>query len=388
MLLCNLHIVGKEGLYDIRLNNGKINAVTKNKNHLVSKTGEQQIDFINAIIFPGLVNSHDHLDFNLFPQTGNRIYNNYTEWGKDIHEQNKERINAVLKIPQHLRTQWGLYKNLLNGVTTVINHGEKLNTSDDIITVIQNNYCLHSIQFEKKWKLKLNRLFAKKQPFVIHVGEGTDKASHTEIDKLIKWNLFRRKIIGVHGVAMDEEQASSFKALVWCPVSNYFLLNATAAIDELKIKTSILFGTDSTLTASWNLWEHLRLARNTLLMTDEELFDALTQTAARVWKQENVACIDVNNQADIIVANANGKTGFDAFYSVNPEDIQLILHKGKILLFDEVMENQLKAIDLSITTFSKIGINGKVKYVYGDMLQLMKGILLHYPEAAFPIRVL
>jgi hypothetical protein len=26
--------------------------------------------------------------------------------------------------------------------------------------------------------------------------------------------------------------------------------------------------------------------------------------------------------------------------------------------------------------------------VYGDMLQLMKGILLHYPEAAFPIRVL
>ena len=47
--------------------------------------------------FPGLINSHDHLDFNLFPQTGNRIYNNYTEWGRDIHEQNKEAISASFK---------------------------------------------------------------------------------------------------------------------------------------------------------------------------------------------------------------------------------------------------------------------------------------------------
>ena len=54
------------------------------------------------LLFPGLINSHDHLDFNLFPQTGNRIYNNYTEWGKDIQYQNKETINAVLKIPQQI----------------------------------------------------------------------------------------------------------------------------------------------------------------------------------------------------------------------------------------------------------------------------------------------
>ena len=83
--------------------------------------------------------------------------------GKDIHEKNKETINAVLKIPQHLRTQWGMYKNLLNGITTVVNHGEKLNITDNFITVLQNNYCLHSIQFEKNWKLKLNQFFYKKQ---------------------------------------------------------------------------------------------------------------------------------------------------------------------------------------------------------------------------------
>ena len=80
MLLCNLHIVGKEGQYNIELADGKINAVIES-NHSI-KTDKQTINFTNAIAFPGLINSHDHLDFNLFPQTGHRIYNNYTEWGK------------------------------------------------------------------------------------------------------------------------------------------------------------------------------------------------------------------------------------------------------------------------------------------------------------------
>jgi len=85
------------------------------------------------------------------------------------------------------------------------------------------------------------------------------------------------------------------------------------------------------------------------------------------------------------VANANIKTGFDAFYSLNPEDIQLILHKGKILLFDEVIKQQLEANNFSITAFSKIAINGKIKYVFGDVPALMNEISSYYPEAIFPI---
>ena len=93
MQLCNLNIVGntKERLQNIQVKNGKITAVTNGEKYSENFPGETIINFENAIAFPGLINSHDHLDFNLFPQTGNRIYNNYTEWGKDIHDQNKER---------------------------------------------------------------------------------------------------------------------------------------------------------------------------------------------------------------------------------------------------------------------------------------------------------
>ena len=110
---------------------------------------EEHFIFKQAVAFPGLINSHDHLDFNLFPQLGNRIYNNYREWGRDIHNANKAEISGVLRIPAPLRTQWGIYKNLLNGITTVVNHGKPLAIRDPLITVYQRSRSLHSPAFER-----------------------------------------------------------------------------------------------------------------------------------------------------------------------------------------------------------------------------------------------
>jgi cytosine/adenosine deaminase-related metal-dependent hydrolase len=386
MWLNNVNIIGSEGLQNIQIADGKINRITT-ENKFSVKREEIKIEFKNAIAFPGLINSHDHLDFNLFPETGNRIYNNYTEWGKDIHCQNKEAINEVLKIPQSLRIQWGLYKNLLNGITTVVNHGEKLHIPNPFITVLQDNHSLHSVQFEKKWQSKLNNVFAKKQPYVIHVGEGTDEMTHEEINTLIKRNFFNKSLFAVHGVAMNAEQAENFDALIWCPASNYFLLNKTADIKNLKTKTSILFGTDSTLTASWNLWEHLRMARETKMMTDEELFQTLTKNPAEKWRRKNIGSISINNNADVVIAKSYGNKGVDAFYSINPEDILLVLHDGAVRLFDEEIKDQLTDAEIAISKFSKIFINGKGKHIYGDLPELIKLTHSYNPQISFPISI-
>ena len=385
MRLCNLNIIETDRLQHIQVEKGIIKAVTDNEKALENIPKEWRIEFESAIAFPGLINSHDHLDFNLFPKLGNRIYNNYSEWGKDIHTQNKQVINAVLKIPQQLRTQWGLYKNLLNGITTVVNHGSKLKIANPFITVLQDNHSLHSIQFEKYWRLKLNNFFAKRQPYVIHIGEGTDEMAHKEIEALIKINFFKKSLFAVHGVAMDEEQAKNFKALIWCPASNFFLLNATADIKRLKTKTRILFGTDSTLTADWNLWNHLRLARRTDLLNDRELFKTLTKTPSLAWEQNHTGAISINKNADIVIAKAIAGKGFDAFYSLNPKNIQFILHRGKIRLFDEEIKDQLMGYHFPISQFSKINVDGNWKYVYGDLPKLIKEVKGYYPQVNFPI---
>jgi len=382
MLLKNVHIVGGSAPQHIHIQNGKIKTAADAADDSVTSS----LSFENAIAFPGLINSHDHLDFNLFPQTGNRIYNNYTEWSRDIRKNNQSDIDAVLKIPVKLRTQWGIYKNLLNGVTTVVNHGEHLKIHDNLVSVFQDCYSLHSIHFENNWKYQLNGLFRKKGSFVIHVGEGTDKASGKEIDTLIKWNLFKRKLVGVHGVAMNATQAGRFHAVVWCPVSNYFLLNATTDVSLLKKYTRIIFGTDSTLTSGWNIWEHLRMARQTAMLSDSELLNSITATAATVWGL-NKGVIETGKDADIVIAKRNADaTELDAFYSLNPEDILLVVQRGNIRLFDESLYDQLKSASFSIDTFSKISINEHIKFIEGDLPALMEEIRKYKTDIVFPVK--
>ena len=385
MQLINTTIPGREGSKNIHIENGKIKAVEPFEQ---SRAENISLTFDNVIAFPGLINSHDHLDFNLFPPLRNRIYNNYTEWGIDIQTNNKKTINEILRIPQHLRAQWGLYKNLLNGVTTVVNHGEKLRIGNELLTVFEKCHSLHSIRFEKNWKYKLNRPLRRNWPYVIHVGEGTDSDSRDEIDQLIKWNLFKKKLIGVHGVVMDEKQAPSFKALVWCPASNYFLLGKTAPVAILKEKTNIIFGSDSTLTSSWNIWEHIRLARNEKSVSDTELLDMLTKTPTKVWDLHNIGEIAEQKDADIIVAkNKNIPGSFNAFYSLNPEDILLIIHKGNIRLFDESLYAQLSRFPLVTEIYSKIYYKDICKYVQGNLPALIREINEYYPAADIPFSI-
>ena len=388
MLLRNVFIVGGKDneLKDLLIENGSIRSVLTCGMPVYEKSNT--IHFENVIAFPGLINSHDHLDFNLFPPLGNQIYSNYRQWGNDIHQQNKTAIEQVLKVPQNLRMQWGMYKNLLSGVTTVVNHGNHLSVKDPLLTVFQDCHSLHSVGFEKKWRWRLNKPRFTDFPFAIHTGEGTDQTAHDEVHSLIRWNLFRKPLIGIHGVAMDAQQAASFKALVWCPASNFFLLGKTTDIKQLKKHTQILFGTDSTLTAEWNIWNHLRMARETALLTDKELLGAVTCNAAEIWKMTQKAMIREGCSADLVIARKNDISGaIESFYQVNPEDILLVMIDGKIKMLDASLFAPLAGKSLGVEQFSKFSINGNDKYVIGDLPKLIAGILQYYPSMEFPVTV-
>lgn len=388
MYLHDLYLVNAgEGPETIRVVRDKIEVAGAERSFPSYERNEPSLSFDRAIAFPGLINSHDHLDFNSFPPLRNGIYQHYTAWGRDIHCKNKTIISQVLNIPQPLRTQWGIYKNLLNGVTTVVNHGKQLAVQDNLITVFQQCQNLHSVRFEKAWRYKLNRWSKRHLPLVIHIGEGTDDDAQREIDELIRWNLLKRPVIGVHNVAMNERQAAAFKALVWCPASNYFLLDRTARINLLKHRAPVVFGTDSTLTGTWNLWEQLRAARQENMASDEELFDMLTRTPARIWGLPGCGEIKAGHYADLVVARMKETTALGSFFALNPGDILLVLKRGSIQLFDEELHDRLMASGLDSACFSSVQIGGRRKYVRGDLPALAKEICSHYAEAGFPFSI-
>lgn len=365
--------------------NVNINVEGEKITAVISSTGENNsgLTFENAIVFPGLINSHDHLDFNLFPQLGTGIYKNYSEWGKHLHANYKAEIAAVLKVPQPLREKWGMYKNLLGGVTTVLNHGKNVCIKNKLINIYERKHDLHSVAFDRYWKLRLNNPFKRKLPVVIHAGEGTDRAAKKEIDTLLKWNLLKRDLIAIHGVAMRSEQARQFKALVWCPESNYYLLNRTAPVNELKLDTKILFGTDSTLTGEWNIWDHIRMAQKNLMLHDTELYHSLNSTAADIWG-EHTGTLFIGYTADIVIAKKKETEPIDAFFAINPADILLVMSKGRIRLIDAELYPGIAA-GLKHRKYSQIKIGESYKYVQGDLTGLIKSIKKYYPEAQLPV---
>jgi cytosine/adenosine deaminase-related metal-dependent hydrolase len=285
--------------------------------------------FHDAIAFPGLYNSHEHLEFNLYPPLGHGPYGDYVDWGADIQRRDGGVIAAIESVPRGCRLRWGALKNLLSGVTSVAHHGEP---AGELPIEVLPGKTIHSLRRDGRWRWRLNRP-PNRAPYVFHIGEGTTLAARHEIDELIRWNLFRRELIGVHAVAMNPEQAAHFRALVWCPLSNQFLYGQTADVRSLKKCATVLLGTDSTLTASWNLWNHLRGARSLGALADRELFDAVTRSAAAVWGR-GTGQIRPGSKADLVVARKKSPDRWEAFFALDPADILLVLRNGNPLLID------------------------------------------------------
>lgn len=377
MILFDARIGNKPGYKHLHLQNGLIHRIAEKREELQPGNDEQLIELHGARVVPGFINSHDHLDFNCYPQLGNRIYEDYTAWGKDIHSANAAVIKEIEMIPPALRIKWGLYKNLLGGFTTVVNHGKKIPVSDELIHVYQDCDCLHSPAFEKNWRSKLNLPFRKKKTVVMHMGEGTNAVAHEEISRVIKANFFRRKITAVHGVAMDEQQAAGLHALVWCPSSNFFLLGKTAAVNQLKQVVPVLFGTDSTLTASWAAADHFADALGSDMVTATELLDMLTGNAAKSWELRQKGSISEGMHADLLI-----KSGTDIFDKI---PFEMVIVSGEARVINESIADWLNR--LQANAFDRIILHGQPVLVKKGILSLAEEIMNYYAGLHLPFEI-
>lgn len=368
LVLNNVSILNHSGdQFSVSILDSKINSVVAEP--IKASSNSHIINFKNALAFPGLFNAHDHLEFNLFPRLRSKIYMDYLEWGNDIQKLYSKEINAALKIPVELRMKFGMIKNLLNGITTVMQHGNKfIKKSDQIVNVFINYNFLHSVGLEKNWRLKLNLIF-NNLPFVVHLGEGTGETVENEVNKLFKWNFFKKKIIAVHGISLNLNQANNLAALIWCPDSNLFLYNKTANVFELKDRMPVLFGSDSNLTSDPNFWNHIRTARGINALHDEELINSITSLPWELLNVEGTGKIKNGYRADIVVVKKKCENNYDTFFNLNPEDILLVIRSGKIILFDESLLQECAHLD-----YLKFKIRGSIKYTDKEIVAVIKSL--------------
>jgi cytosine/adenosine deaminase-related metal-dependent hydrolase len=162
------------------------------------------------------------------------------------------------------------------------------------------------------------------------------------------------------------------------------LLDRTAPIDRLHSKVPILFGTDSTLTSDWNAWTQIRTARDLRLVADTELLAMLTNAPAAAWGLNDRGTLAPGKMADLVIARPKpGLAGLDAFFTLDPENLLLVIHAGEIKLFDPSLLEPIAEQKLTAEDFQPTRADGK--YVAGDLPGLMQEIRRYCPDIQFPV---
>src|SRR5580693_4058881 len=176
-------------------------------------SGGPQIDLTGHLLLPGLINVHDHLEFNLFPRLGRGPWGNATDWAAAVYHPADPPLKEHLQVPKKTRLYWGAIKNLLSGVTTVAHHNPwdaKVFGRSFPVRVLKRFGWAHSLAFSADVTERYRGTPAP-WPFFIHAAEGTDPHARAEIPRLEAMGVLGGNTVLVHAVATTASQLETIR---------------------------------------------------------------------------------------------------------------------------------------------------------------------------------
>ncbi len=331
------------------------------------------LDLNGCLILPGLINAHDHLEFALFPRLGRGPYPNAGAWARDIYRPKESPVREQLGVPKAVRLVWGGLRNLLGGVTTVCHHNPRSAVFGRHfpVRVMRRFGWAHSLEFSPDLAARFRRTPAG-WPFIVHLGEATDREGAREIFRLDEMGALGPRTVLVHGVALDRRGLRLARekggSLVWCPSSNLFTLGRTLSPSALRNGIPVALGTDSSLTAKGDLLDEIRAAQRVGLDA-ADLYRLVTEQAAGVLRLDTRAgTLAVGGAADILVVRDRGRSPAVTLLGAVPE---MVLLAGKIKLASPGLAAQLPATRLR--RLRRLAVEGRPEVlVDADVPQLYR----------------
>lgn len=313
-----------------------------------SKSTADLVDLRGYLLFPGLINAHDHLEFALYPNLGEGPYENAAHWADDIHRTHADVIALHSSVPKDIRLWWGGIRNLLCGVTTVCHHNPltpELLGNDFPIRVLQKFGWAHSVKLDTQVSNKFHST-PDEYPFIIHAAEGIDQQSADEIFQLDQLQVLSDRTVLVHGLALSREGVSLLNkrrsSLVTCPTSNQFLFNQIPTPSLLSSVDSLALGSDSPLTATGDLLDEMRFADTEIGVDKKTLYEMVTTRPASIFRLvRGEGHLRPGSIADIIAVRDRGHDPVETIVNATSDQIELVVVSGRVQLASESIYERL-----------------------------------------------
>lgn len=372
-------------------------SVVSVKGGRIARIGESAGDSLphqdGLVLYPALINAHDHLRGTYLPRVGpppGEYYLRCSLWERDLRgsEVIEERSSLTADECYFL----GAYKNVFSGVATVNDHfPHELN--DSIIPRLPLNvtreYTIHhevspySLQWGNGIVKEHRKARKKNYPFIVHTEEGFDSDYQSGLDVLEHDGALDEHSVLIHCLGFSDEDIEKTRkagsTVVWCPASNYFMFNVTCKIRKLlQAGINVALGTDSTHTGSVNLLEEMRFARKVYRkmyreeISAEILFKMVSLNAARALRIDGkTGTVEMGKSADLMLLRTGRLDPFDGLLEARIEDIEL-LTQGGVPLYGARRYRDFFRLDRS--GYSDIVINGEPKFARGDPVHLLQTI--------------
>ena len=313
-----------------------------------------ELDLTGHLIFPGLVNAHDHLQLNAIPPLpAHPPFPNSYEWiaAFDAHR-TQPAVSAAIAVAGSLRHRHGGLKNLLSGATTVLHHDPwraDLGDPGFPVRVLRNFHWSHSLGMgptssgtaERGYGPPVVESFAAtppQQPWIIHLAEGTDRLAAEELARLDALGCLAPNTVLVHGVGLSEADLELIvargAAVIWCPSSNLAILGRTLDPRRLFAAGRLALGSDSRLSGARDLLAELKVAATHSDLTPRELVELASTCAARVLRAPMVGGLASGQYADLLVLRDRGGDPYTQLLAASRADLRAVVRDGEPAVAD------------------------------------------------------
>jgi large repetitive protein len=317
-------------------NDGRIKAVGCN----LPQQDAIVLDCPGSLISAGFINLHEHVDFSYQqpPHPPIRKWKHRYEWQKlsaaDRGFDNGAPTDDAVRADVSERA---MLRHALSGSTAISGAKDyraflrNLKLNNGLLSTPAGNPVLDSTfpiyDANKQWLTtpcdvaQINAIkFNKDNPYIPHVGEGTNDGAHFEVDCVLDAiNTKTTPNAFIHGIAIDDVQIKQIKsqgvAIVVSPRSNLQLYSATAPMKQLKAAgITMAMGTDWSPSGSLTQLDEARcLARFNLdslngLFNWSDLHRMMTENGAKaVGLQGQIGKLAVGEYADIVIFDSMGR---------------------------------------------------------------------------------